>query len=265
MRLNACRHTYRLRAFTRASAPEEAAGRRVAAVGLAVLASGLVGAAGLCRVADGHTLVIVRAAVGPCRAAAALVTRFGEGWETLLPGFLVLAVCLFRTWRGEPVGARLVRLGWVMGFVVLSVGGSGLLAWLLKNAVGRARPLTADTLVWLQHPFAFTARFASFPSGHATTAGATAVVLALLFPRRAGLIFTVCGVVAASRVVVGMHFPSDVAAGFAFGAGVTLLIAAEFLRRGRVFQLCGGRLWRQPVAVPATTAPLSSAPSAVPG
>lgn len=265
MRLNASRHTYPLHAFSRARPPEETASRRVAAVGLVILASGLAGAIGLYLVADGHTLAIVHAAAGPCRAIAALVTRFGEGWETLLPGFLVLAACLFRAWRGDPIGARLARLGWVMGFVVLSVGGSGLLAWLLKNAIGRARPLTADTLVWLQHPFAFTARFASFPSGHATTAGATAVVLALLFPRRAGLIFAGCGVVAASRVVVGMHFPSDVAAGFAFGACVTLLIAAEFLRRGRVFQLCGGRLWRQPVAVPDVVATRPPAPVAARG
>lgn len=262
MRINTAHRAYRRRAFTPTLPPRSVAVRRVVRAAFVLLAAGLALALVLRFVADSYTLAISRACVDTCREVALQVTRFGEGWETLLPGSIVLAACLFLVWRGRPIGERLARLGWVMGFVVLSVGGSGILSWLVKNAIGRARPLTADTLVWVQHPLAFTARFASFPSGHATTAGATALALALLFPRRTGLIITACGLVAASRVVVGMHFPSDVAAGFAFGAAVTLLVAAEFLRRGRVFQLCGGRLWRLPVAVSDAAATVPSARSA---
>jgi undecaprenyl-diphosphatase len=60
----------------------------------------------------------------------------------------------------------------------------------------------------------------SFPSGHTITAFAVSVALSAFYPELAtGLLF--CAVsIAASRVLLGMHFLSDVVAGAAIGTTV---------------------------------------------
>lgn len=69
----------------------------------------------------------------------------------------------------------------------------------------------------------------SFPSGHALNAFAIGCVLALAFPLLAGPVFIVAASVAASRVVLGLHFLSDVVAGSLLGAIVGGSAYAIFL------------------------------------
>lgn len=227
--------------------PHRRVAARTAITAALLLLAGVAGALLAHLVADPYSLGLIAACSGPCRPLAQAVTRFGEGWETLLPGGVLVLAAALAAWRRWALEERLERLAWTMGFVVLSVAGSGLVAAFLKTAFGRARPRVVAETLWSQTPFAFSAQWASFPSGHATTAGATAMVLALLFPRRARSILAAATVVALSRVAVGAHYPSDVVAGFALGMAFTLLAAALFLLRGRVFQLCGGRVVRLPV------------------
>src|SRR5690606_6431006 len=90
---------------------------------------------------------------------------------------------------------------------------------ILKQVIGRMRPLYVDAEDWLAFdPFGFSAANASFPSGHATTAGAVLVVASLVLPRWRWLFLLAAVAMAASRIVVGAHFPSDVIAGLAVGA-----------------------------------------------
>lgn len=92
-----------------------------------------------------------------------------------------------------------------------------LLVWLLKDAVGRPRPQVVPRLV--------TELNGSFPSGHAT-AIATAMTVLVLSIRRArvprwGLwalaAAAACIVMGLSRLYLGVHWPSDVAAGLVLG------------------------------------------------
>ncbi|MFH8370025.1 bifunctional phosphatase PAP2/diacylglycerol kinase family protein [Streptomyces sp. NPDC018031] len=63
----------------------------------------------------------------------------------------------------------------------------------------------------------------SFPSGHAASAAAFATGVALESSRYGALVAPVAAGVAASRVYVGVHYPSDVLAGIALGAGAAAL------------------------------------------
>jgi undecaprenyl-diphosphatase len=123
--------------------------------------------------------------------------------------------------------------GWLwygMGLVILLFGGSdrfqavaaealaagvGIALFLrLKKAAKRKRPSTFLPHCWatLLPPDQF-----SFPSGHTITAFAVAVSLSMFYPSLAvGLLFCALSV-AASRILLGMHFLSDVVAGAAIG------------------------------------------------
>jgi membrane-associated phospholipid phosphatase len=67
-------------------------------------------------------------------------------------------------------------------------------------------------------------------SGHATTAGAAAVVLALAFPRAAPLILPVGFALACTRVAIQAHYLSDICAGLALGAACALVTFAVWRR-----------------------------------
>ncbi|MFB0613552.1 phosphatase PAP2 family protein [Aurantiacibacter poecillastricola] len=124
--------------------------------------------------------------------------------------------------------------------LVLGAIGSGLLAsTLLKQAFDRTRPdlVPHDSLVYT----------ASFPSGHSMMAAITYLTLAALLARvqserSTKVYFLVLAViitvaVGASRVYLGVHWPSDVLAGWAVGASWALLfwLLARWLQeRGQV-------------------------------
>ena len=60
----------------------------------------------------------------------------------------------------------------------------------------------------------------SFPSGHTLHAVSLSTVALMHFPALAPLLLPFVALVALSRVVLGLHYPSDVVAGAAIGAGI---------------------------------------------
>ena len=132
---------------------------------------------------------------------------------------LFAAVAAWLAWR------RLPRLA---AFVVVTTAGSALLNSLVKLAVDRARPVLDDPVAH--------ARGLSFPSGHAQSAMVAALVLLLVFLpllRGAWRWVAVCVAVAYvlaigfARVTLGVHYVSDVLAGYVLGAAwVAAMIAA---------------------------------------
>jgi undecaprenyl-diphosphatase len=107
--------------------------------------------------------------------------------------------------------------GWRLSAILLlvsTVGGS-LLTTVLKAVFGRARPELFDS--------GYTASFYSFPSGHATVAvgfyGALTLILAYRFRGPTRWAVATCGVslvllIGFSRLYLGVHYPTDVLAGF---------------------------------------------------
>lgn len=142
--------------------------------------------------------------------AARVLTEFGEGQWTMIP-----AVALF-VWGWRSGRDNLARWAFLLGVTVATSGG---LANLLKVVFARWRPMAFIEgeeygFVW----FATGSVRASFPSGHATTAGAAALVLALWFPKWRWLAMTIGAAIALTRVVLGMHYASDIVAGLLLGA-----------------------------------------------
>ena len=141
----------------------------------------------------------------------AAVSRLGDGvfWYALM-----LALLAMGGMRGAQAAAHMALVGLA----------SLALYKLLKRWTRRPRPFASDVRIkaWVAPLDEF-----SFPSGHTLHAVAFTLVALSYFPALAWLLIPFCASVAASRVVLGLHYPSDVLAATAIGsvlAGGSLLI-----------------------------------------
>jgi undecaprenyl-diphosphatase len=172
---------------------------------------------------------------GPIRSFFQFVTDFGRSGWLLYPTGLFAILLLFADWRGldRRIAAAWTELGILAGFVFISIAGSGIIANIIKQFIGRGRPrLFAGEGAYALDPFQFTYNYESFPSGHATTAGALAVAIAVIAPRYRRLAFFAGGLIALSRVIVGAHYPSDIVAGFMLGSAFTWFYALALAGAG---------------------------------
>jgi undecaprenyl-diphosphatase len=136
-------------------------------------------------------------------------SRLGDGWLWLLTGVLLLlggsSLCL------RTLAAVAVAMG---------IANSALVV--LKRRFHRRRPCA-----YARHPHfdvrplsLFKEDCFSFPSGHTMNAFAVGSVIALSFPLLAPAVLAIAASVAASRVVLGLHFVSDVLVGALLGLGI---------------------------------------------
>ncbi len=179
---------------------------------------------------------------GPWLWTMVVLTVIGSGWS-------MLAIAPF---------ALLDRTRRVTFRLLLALVATSLVVFSLKAAVGRARPCASVADV---HALVFAAPHdPSFPSGHAAGAFAFAAFLILevvWHPKRAALtkgllaaaLIVVALGIALSRVVLGVHFPSDVMAGAAIGATIGAVVSRRFGRAARL----------APAPSPSTLAPVKRA------
>ncbi|MEF0940511.1 phosphatase PAP2 family protein [Rhizobium sp. BR 362] len=175
------------------------------------------------------------------------VTDIGRLAWILAAIAVVFAVGLFVA-RRSPIHGRyrsalLIRM---VAYVGLSVLTTSIIVNLLKYVIGRARPLLYDPYgIFGFEPFHGDFLFEGFPSAHSANVGALFTALALLFPRFR-LLFIGIGIwLGASRIIIGVHYPSDVAAGLALGAWIAFAVAVLFSRFGLVFST-GQNAWPRP-------------------
>jgi len=164
------------------------------------------------------------------------ITLFGVS-----TGYLVIAAILIlgfaRAAQRETDPAhklRIARYAWRAGFVFVTVAGAGLVGDILKPVFGRARP----RLFLNDGIFGFTwhgahAAYWSFPSGHAITIVSLAAALYAIERRFWPLYAALALLVMASRVVLDLHYLSDILAG-AFLAGTMAWAATASFRRAGI-------------------------------
>src|ERR1039458_663553 len=146
------------------------------------------------------------------RALLRIASRLGDGiaWYALLAVLPLL------------YGPAAIRP--VIGMALTGILGVVIYRW-LKRALVRERPFIRHPGITLAMPP--LDRY-SFPSGHTLHAVAFTWLTVERFPEFAWILIPMAGLIAASRVVLGLHYPSDVLAGGAIGAGLAML-AQNFL------------------------------------
>jgi undecaprenyl-diphosphatase len=197
--------------------------RRSATAWLTVAGLALISALALLvvnRLTDGVDAAIINFVRQPALetplAPLALITELGSTWAvTAVAGVLFVVLAL----RGNP--------RWAIASA-LTIGIASLLNSGFKRLIDRVRPDLLEPLV-VEHGYAF-------PSGHsmigATAWGIVAVVIwrSDLRPglRRwlVGTCVLLIALIGLSRVYLGVHFPSDVLAGWTAGALIVLWYAA---------------------------------------
>ena len=116
-------------------------------------------------------------------------------------------------WLALGALAALASRRWsILAWVALADVAAQLATGLIKLAVPRHRP-AVHTLVKEPHSH-------SFPSGHAASSFACAVVLSDYAPRWRVPLYLLAALIAVSRAYVGVHYPLDVLAGVLLGVGL---------------------------------------------
>ncbi len=135
------------------------------------------------------------------------VSRIGDGWIWYL-----IVVCL--PWAGGAHGeAAAVRM--------FCVGAVNIVLYkIIKGWIARPRPCHACSGI---RECVRTLDEFSFPSGHTLHSVACSVVLTAYYPAAAFFVWPLTIVIGVSRVVLGLHYPSDVLVGAVLGATTALV------------------------------------------
>ena len=152
----------------------------------------------------------------------ALIIFFAAYWEYVIP-----IVFLIYLWQPKFSKAELLkRIKTTAGAVLAALAARYGLAELIRYFYPRERPFVFEGLDALikQNPLE-----ASFPSGHAIFFMALAVYFLLAGHKKLGWFLMVStALISLARVAAGIHWPTDILAGWVLGAGVSWLMFRLF-------------------------------------
>lgn len=156
-----------------------------------------------------------------------ILTDFGKDEYVLavLGGLLIAVAIVAPALRGIR-RSLLLGLGTRLQFIFWAVAVSSLVTEVLKYCIGRGRPFVGgEANAFHFSHFAGNPAYFSFPSGHATTAFALAFAVSVVWPQARHAMAAYALIIAATRLVLLAHHPSDVVAGALVG-----IIGAMFVR-----------------------------------
>ena len=158
------------------------------------------------------------------------ITDYGRsGWFLWPCGILIIALAVLAATTQRLARLTIVSLIVRLEFIFVAIALPGLVVTVVKRLIGRVRPSVVGPFAYV--PFSWRPDYASMPSGHATTAFAVAVALGALWPRARPLLWLYAIVIAASRVIIAAHYPSDVIAGACAGGFAALIVRNYFAAR----------------------------------
>ena len=156
-----------------------------------------------------------------------ILTDFGKDEYVLavLAGLLIAVAIVSPALRGIQ-RSLLLGLGTRLQFIFCAVAVSNLVTEVLKYCIGRGRPFVGgEANAFHFSHFAGNPAYSSFPSGHATTAFALAFAVSAVWPQARVAMAVYALIIAATRLVLLAHHPSDVVAGALVG-----IVGAMFVR-----------------------------------
>lgn len=167
------------------------------------------------------------------------ITAFGKSEYVLWALFAALILVALAAPRLHGVSrATLASFGTRIQYVFFSVLFAVLVGELLKGVIGRGRPFVGgEANAFNFQPFAWSEAYASFPSGHATTAFALAFAVSALWPRLRTIMFVYAIVIIGSRLLLLAHHPSDVAGGALNGVIGAMAVRYWFAARHLAFTI----------------------------
>jgi membrane-associated phospholipid phosphatase len=162
-----------------------------------------------------------------------ILTDFGKDAYVLavLAAMLLVVVLVTAAMRGT---SRAQWLGWglQLQFVFFAVLTPLLAGELIKWVAGRGRPFVGGQANPFNFaPFAGTEAHASLPSAHVITAAALAFAVSAVWPRAGVAMIVYALVIAATRLVLLAHHPSDVVAGALIGVVGAMAVRYWFAAR----------------------------------
>jgi membrane-associated phospholipid phosphatase len=175
----------------------------------------------------------------PVRGFFFWITDWGLADWILVPALklFLLALGLAAIVHDRAVKLALVEVARLFGFIFVGVGLPSLIANLIKRAIGRGRPVVLDSVGDLDFRyFVNDWDYQSFPSGHATTIFALVTVVGFLRPSWFLWVLPIALLVGISRIVVGMHYPTDVLGGAVCGVLLAYAVRNGFALRRWVFE-----------------------------
>jgi membrane-associated phospholipid phosphatase len=162
------------------------------------------------------------------------LTDYGTSDWFLVPiGIALLGLAALAPRALSHLGQLVLVAGTVrLGFVFAAIALPGLFVTILKRLIGRARPfIGGDADPFHFAPFIWRPDYASLPSGHAANVFAALVAVGLVWPRLRPIMLVYALIIAASRVIVLAHHPSDVIAGAVVGTIGALMVRDWFAAR----------------------------------
>lgn len=189
-------------------------------------------------VIEGESLAFDEALLRAFRRPDDLSKPIGPAWVlriaedlTALGGVAVITLVTVIS-----TGYLALRKKWgAAALIVLSIGGGAIVSTLLKNWFDRPRPTAVAHLIEVHS--------LSFPSGHSMLSAVTYLTLGSLLARTTAdwrikayilaLAVLLAGVIGTTRVFLGVHYPTDVLAGWCAGISWALLcsLVARWLQR----------------------------------
>jgi undecaprenyl-diphosphatase len=166
------------------------------------------------------------------------VMRRVNGWRAprWIRYWMIAATRLGDGWLWYSMAGLLLAFGGPQRYAAVSAAGSAALVGvgvfkLLKRISHRPRPCQIEPHCWstISPPDKF-----SFPSGHTMTAFSIALVLSYFYRGVEVPLYFMATSIAVSRVVLGMHFASDVLAGAILGVGLGCGALTAFAAMGMI-------------------------------